>query len=181
VSVWRTLGFRIGFSQFARNDDIQLSVSIPHPFFFNRHRRFSSQGTLEQRERSVDVHARWMAHQSDRVAFSVFGGPTVYRAKLDVVGLQTSEEEYPFETSPVTGLVLFERTPVSIGYGLGADLAVFFSRHVGVGWLARYNRASATITLPDDGFFATALEQTGVTTDVRFGGAIVSGGLRFRF
>ena len=181
VAMWRTLGLRLGFSQFKRNDDMLGSVSIPHPFFFNRHRTFSQSSTLEQRERSVDVHAQWMAHQSDRVAFSVFGGPTVYRTKLDVAGIQTSEEEYPFEASPVTGFVLFERTPVSVGYGVGADLAVFFSRHVGVGWVGRYSHASATITLPDEGFFATVLEQTGVTTDVRFGGASVSGGLRFRF
>lgn len=70
---------------------------------------------------------------------------------------------------------------IAVGYGVGADLSVFFSRHVGVGWLVRYNRASSTIELPDDGFFATVLEQTGVTTDVKFGGANVAGGLRFRF
>ena len=129
----------------------------------------------------MDVHALWMVRRDDRVTFSVFGGPTVYRSKLDVATLQTSEEEYPFEASPVTGIVLFQRTPVSVGYGVGADLAVFFNRHVGVGWIGRYSRASATITLPDDGFFATVLEQTGVTTDVTFGGVSVSGGLRFRF
>jgi hypothetical protein len=181
VAVWRTLGLRFGFSQFTRNDDMQLSVSIPHPFFFDRHRRFSAVGSLKQRERSVDVHAQWTAHQSDRVAFSVFGGPTLYRTNMDIATLQTSEEEYPFDASPVTGIILFQRTPVSLGYGVGADLAVFFSRHVGVGWLGRYSRASATIALPDDGFFATALERTGVTTDATFGGAVVSGGLRFRF
>lgn len=181
VPIWRNLGLRFGFSQFTRNDDLNLSLSIPHPFFFDRHRRFSQPTELVQRERSVDAHALWMAHRGDRVMLSLFGGPTVYRVRVDAVGVQTREEEYPFETSPVTGLLSFQRRPISVGYGIGADLAVFFSRHVGIGWLARYNRASATVTLPDEGFFATVLEQTGVTTDVTFGGAIVSGGLRLRF
>ena len=181
VPVWRNLGLRFGFSQFTRNDDLRLSVSIPHPFFFDRHRRFSQPTELVQRERSVDVHALWMAHRRDRVALSVFGGPTVYRVRFDGVGVQTREEEYPFESSPVTGILLFKRRPMSVGYGVGADLSVFFSRHVGVGWLVRYNRASSTLELPDDGFFATVLEQTGVTTGVKFGGANIAGGLRFRF
>ena len=181
VSVWRNLGIRFGFSQFTRTDDMQLSVSIPHPFFFDRHRRFSQPSTLVQRERSVDVHARWMAHQSERVTLSVFGGPTVYRARIDAAGVQTREEEYSFEDSPVIGIVAFQRRPTTVGYGVGADLAVFFSRHVGVGWLVRYNRASSTIATADDGFFATVLEQRGIMTDIRFGGANVAGGLRFRF
>ena len=134
-----------------------------------------------QRERSLDLHARWMAHRGERVAFSLFGGPTVYRARIDAAGVQHTGEEYPFESSPVTGIVAFQRNPISVGYGVGADLAVFFSRHVGVGWLVRYNRASSTVKTADDGFFATVLERTGITTDVRFGGANVAGGLRFRF
>ena len=138
VSVWRNLGLRFGFSQFTRNDDIQLSVSIPHPFFFNRHRRFSQPTETADRERSVDAHALWMVHRGDRVAFSVFGGPTVFHCKCDAVGVQSREEEYPFEASPVTGVVSFRRTPVGVGYGVGADLAVFVGHRVGFGWLVRY-------------------------------------------
>ena len=179
--LWRNLGLRFGFTHFTRDDRMQLSVSIPHPFFFDRHRTFSQPSDLVQRERSVDVYALWMVHRGDRVALSVFGGPTVFRTKVHAVGVQHSGEEYPFEDSPVTGTLTFDRTPFALGYGLGADLAVFFSRHVGVGWLGRYSRASATIVLPDDGFFATVLERTGVTTRVTFGGASVTGGLRFRF
>ncbi len=181
VAVWRNLGVRFGFTHFTRDDAMQLSVSIPHPFFFDRHRTFSQPSDLVQRERSVDVHALWMVHRGDRVAFSVFGGPSVFRTKIHGVGIQHSGEEYPFEDSPVTGILTFDRTPLALGYGVGADLAVFFNRHVGVGWIGRYSRASTTIVLPDDGFFATVLEQTGVTTDVTFGGVSVSGGLRFRF
>ena len=181
VAVWRNLGLRFGLTQFTRNDDLQLSLSIPHPFFFNRHRTFSQPSDLSQRERSVGVHALWMVHQSDRVVFSVFGGPTVFRGKLHAVGVQHRGEEYPFEDSPVTGTVAFDRDRFALGYGVGADLAVFFSRHVGVGWLGRYSHASTTIALPDDGFFATVLQQTGLRTSLTFGGAAVSGGLRFRF
>jgi hypothetical protein len=31
VSVWRNLGLRFGFKHFTRDDNMQLSVSIPHP------------------------------------------------------------------------------------------------------------------------------------------------------
>ena len=179
VSVWRNLGLRFGFSQFTRHDDLQLTASIPHPFFFNRHRTFSEVEELVQRERSVDVHVRWMVHRGDRVVFNVFGGPTVYRVRVNGTGVE-HEEEYPFENSPLTEIVSFQRRPIAVGYGVGADLAVFFSRHVGVGWLVRYNRASATIGLPDNDFFARVLGHP-VTTEDRFGGASVSGGLRFRF
>jgi hypothetical protein len=122
-----------------------------------------------------------MVHDGDRIAFSVFGGPSVFRGRIHGAGVQYGGEEYPFEDSPVNGILEFDRDRFAPGYGVGADMAVFFSRHVGIGWLVSHSRASTTITLPDNGFFATVLGRTGVTTDVTFGGTNVAGGLRFRF
>ena len=180
VPVWRNLGLRFGFSQFTRNDDLQLKASIPHPLFFDRHRTISQPTVVVQRERSVDLHASWMVLRGDRVAFSVFGGPTVHHTLLEIDGVQTIEVEYPFAAPPVNGIVRFERRPIDLGYGVGADLAVFFSRHVGVGWLVRYARASSNVKLPEQGFFPTLLDRP-VTNHIKVGGAIVAGGLRFRF
>ena len=156
VRLWRNFGIRLGISQFIRNDNVDLSVDMPHPFFFNRHRTFSQSSTLRQRERTVDLHALWLTRIGDRVNLQVFGGPTLYRVSIDVAGVQAREEQYPFEASPVIGVATFQRRPSPWGYTVGTDMSVFVSRHVGVGWMVQFSRASATIQTSPDGLLHDA-------------------------
>ncbi|MDA1093343.1 MAG: hypothetical protein O3A25_08760 [Acidobacteria bacterium] len=54
--------------------------------------------------------------------------------------------------------------------GVSADLALFFSRYLGIGGLARRSRASLTLTAEDGG-----------QLPIDVGGVHLAGGLRVRF
>ena len=181
VRLWRTLGVRAGFVQFTREDDARVSLSIPHPFFFDRPRRFEQDTTVELRERSVDLHGYWSWALGHRVELQVFGGPTIYDVTIEVAGVTVGDEVFPFEESPVTGTAVVERQATQLGWAAGVDLSVFLTRHVGLGWLTRFSRASADIVVsPSGAFFAEVLEAP-LSDRVELGGALVSAGVRFRF
>jgi|TARA_B100000315_G_scaffold34549_3_gene29230 hypothetical protein len=180
VRLWRQAGLRVGFQRFTRSDDLALGASIPHPFFFDAPRIFSDSSTMTRHERSLDLHGYWSVPVGDRFNVRIFGGPTVYFAALDLPGVDTAPEEYPYEEVPITGIVKVERNPTALGWGAGADLSFFFSRHVGVGWTARFSDATAEISLPDEGFLAETVGVP-VVSEVGLGGAQIAAGIRVRF
>ncbi len=178
VRVWRQAGLRVGFQHFTRYDDLELNASIPHPFFFDAPRTFSDTSTMTQHERSLDLHGYWSLRFGDRLNVQIFGGPTVYFTALDLAGVGTAPEEYPYEEVPITGIVTFERNPTALGWGVGTDMSFFFWRHVGVGWTARYSDASAEVSLPGQGGLAVGGP---VVSEVGLGGAQIAAGIRVRF
>ena len=181
VRLWRTLGVRAGFLQFTREDDAHVSLSIPHPFFFDRPRRFEQDTTVELRERSVDLHGYWSWALGHRVELQVFGGPTFYDVTIEVAGITVGDEVFPFEESPVTRTAVVERQATQWGWAAGVDLSVFLTRHIGLGWLTRFSRASADIVVSPSGAFFDEVLEAPLSDRVEFGGALVSAGVRFRF
>ena len=88
---------------------------------------------------------------------------------------------FPFEESPVTGTAVVERQATQLGWAAGVDLSVFLTRHVGLGWLTRFSRASADIVVSPSGAFFDEVLEAPLSDRVEFGGALVSAGVRFRF
>ena len=184
VRVWRNAGVRLGFFRFARNHDSELSVSIPHPFFFDDHRVVSTRSLKNtQLERSLDVHGYWSLPFGDRLNVQLFGGPSLYFRDLEVAGVQIGAEVYPYDASPGTRVVKFERHPTVLGWTGGADVSFFFSRHLGFGSTARFSLASTEIELPVVGIVTEILERSerSVSSRFNFGGGQISAGFRVRF
>ena len=92
----------------------------------------------------------------------------------ELIGFTTTEvlfaQTYPYDTATFTSATNTEQSESKVGFHAGADVAVYFSDTIGVGWLARFSRATVDFTSPDGG-----------TVSVDAGGFQTGGGLRIRF
>jgi hypothetical protein len=169
--VTRRFAVGVGVSRYNKATPIAVSESIPHPFFFNRARSLTDTVSANREELAVHVQARLvLPSPSGRVQAAVFGGPSFFTVKQDILTRAGYSEAYPYDSiSPAPG----QSTNVSkskTGFNAGADVAYFFTRQVGVGGVAQY--AGTTIELVSAG---------GGTIDAKVGGFQVGGGLRLRF
>ena len=171
VRVWRNLAVGVAVSSFRKDNDTTVTARVPHPFFFDRDRHVSgSQGDLGREETAVHVQAAWVAAVNEALEVTIFGGPTFFNVKQDLVTDVLFTQEYPFDTAAYAGTTVGRQSESTVGFNVGADVAYYFSGRIGVGWLARYSRA--TIDLPS---------QDGGTVAVDTGGFHTGGGLRLRF
>ena len=171
VFVWQRLAVAGGFSRFSHADDVAIAASLPHPFFFNRDRQLSGLGTDFTREEiAIDIQAVWVVPASDTIDIAVFGGPTFFTVKQDLVTGLTIEDRFPFDAPSLQAVQKGEQSESAVGFNVGADVAVYFTSHVGVGGLVRFSRAAVDF-----------LSEAGSTLSVDAGGISVGGGLRLRF
>ncbi len=171
ATVWRRLAIGADISRYSRSTPASLAASIPHPFFFNRPRSVSGAvDGLKRQEVAVHVQARGIVPVSPRVQVSVFGGPSFFRVKQAVVTDFTYASTYPYDTAAFDGADTTTANESALGFNAGVDVALFFSRQVGVGGSMQFS--SASVDLPAAG---------GATQRVDVGGASVGFGLRIRF
>ena len=171
VRLWRNLAVGVAVSAFGKDDDAGVTARVPHPFFFDRDRQISgSQAGMRREETAVHVQAIWIVPVNGALEVSVFGGPTFFDITQDLVTGVLFTQAYPFDTATFTGTTTGRQSASKVGFNVGADVSVYFFGHIGVGWLARFSRA--TIDLPS---------QDGGTVAVETGGFQTGGGLRLRF
>lgn len=171
VQLARNFGLGIGLSHFAADETARVSAQVPHPFFFDRDRRVSgASAPLERSERAVHIEARVIVPATESVTVTVFGGPTAFNVGQQLVTDVRFAHEYPYDRARFSGADLGREFAATLGYNLGADIAYYFSTHVGIGWFARFSRATVELPAGSDG-----------TLDVRAGGLHTAGGLRLRF
>jgi len=171
VRVWRSLAIGGGVSLFHHDAIASVSARFPHPFFFNQHRNVS--GTAEgltRSETAVHIQVMWVAPVNNRLDITVFGGPTFFTVKQDLVTTVEFAEEFPFDTAEFTGVSTVTATDSTVGFNIGVDVGFYFSEHVGVGGLVRFHSASIDFSSPGSDV---------VSADV--GGLQTTGGLRVRF
>jgi opacity protein-like surface antigen len=80
------------------------------------------------------------------------------------------DEQYPFDTLNIVGVVTEKRTGTRFGYHVGADISHFFTASTAIGGGVRYSRA--TLKLDHD---------AASTISGAAGGVEVAAGLRFKF
>ncbi len=169
--VWQDLAVGVGVSLFSKGDAAGVTARIPHPFFFDRDRQISgSEADLARDETAVHLQVMWMTSVNEALEVAVFGGPSYFDVKQDLVTEVTFSQTYPFDTAEYAGSSSGRQSESTIGFNVGADVAYYFSSNVGVGWLARFSRA--TLDLPSE---------DGGTISVDAGGFQTGAGLRFRF
>ena len=118
----------------------------------------------------MHVQASWTVTVNEAIEVAVFGGPTFFSITQDLVTDVQFTQTYPFDTATYTGATTDRQSESKVGFNVGADVSFFFSGHVGVGWLARFSRATIDVPTQDGG--AVAVESGGFQT---------GGGLRLRF
>jgi hypothetical protein len=171
VRVWQYFGVGAGVTQSSQTGVSTTSTTrSPHPLYFNRHRTVTGASPTDRTETQVNIHAMVVVPAGRRVRVTVFGGPTLFQVKQELVTAVSKTDAYPFNTPTFQSYSKRLESVSSVGLNVGADVAVYFSDHVGVGGVVRYSAGTAD--------FATIDGDT-LTTDV--GGLHVGGGLRLKF
>ncbi len=172
--IWRNLAVGVGVSFFARDDDAAVAAQVPHPFFFDRDRAvIGTASGIRRQETAVHIQGTWFIPASDALTIAVFGGPTFFHVKQDLVTQVGFRQTYPYNTATFDGASTAEQSEstvgFNVGFNVGFDVAYYFSETLGVGWLARFSRA--TVDFPSQG----------TVGGVDVGGFHTGAGLRVRF
>jgi hypothetical protein len=171
VGIWRTVYAGVAVSRFSRRTPTRVTGSIPHPFFFSRNRAIEGEAAgLKREELAVHLQARAVVPAGERLSVTVFGGPSWFSVKQGVVSGVSFTEAYPFDTAQFRAATTSSASKSRIGYHVGADVAFFFTRHLGVG--AGLQVAGAELEVPAEG--------AGPVT-INAGGIQSGAGLRMRF
>jgi hypothetical protein len=171
VRVKGGFGVGVAVSSFSKSSVATISGSIPHPFFFNTPRTLTGSATsLERSETGVHIQAAYVV-SSKHVDVAISGGPTLFNVSQDLVADVAYADVYPYDSVTFTSATISKASATKLGFNVGADVGVKFSKNIGVGGLIRFSRA--TVNVPLTGTAA------GVSADV--GGLQAGGGVRLYF
>jgi len=107
---------------------------------------------LERRERTIDFSLQWTAPVNERITIRMFAGPTLHFVDQDMVSnvafAPTFDPAGLINGVAITGHEQQAVKASTVGFHVGGDVAVFFSRHIGVGVGVRSNHADVDMTDP---------------------------------
>jgi hypothetical protein len=173
------IGVGVQFTGTAHKAAADLSISIPHPLFFNSYATDATvtDGQLEHTEGGVNMSLVALLPSHSGLQVKVFGGPTYFRLKADGISEVHYQQAFGFFTRANEVVITqYDTSPVDTtgwGFHAGADLGYFFNRHFGVGGMARFSHG--VIKVSDVDVLADG------PVDVKVGGLQTGGGLRVRF
>ena len=171
VRVWKNAGIGASFSEYRNTNGALITGQVPHPFLFERLRELSGESVgLKHEERALHISASYLLPMSRSIDLTVFGGPSIFSVTRSFVDAVTFTQSYPFDSVAFSGTNVETAKETQVGFHVGADVAWYFTRNVGVGGIARFTRASVD--------FATA---GGDAMKIDAGGFQLGAGLRFRF
>ena len=170
VRLWRNLGVGAAVTRYALDVTAEFSAQVPHPFHFRRDRSISSTLPLSREETAVHVQVLAVVPASSSFTVTAFGGPTFFSLKQGLGNDVRFTHSYPYDGATYADAVTGVQSASRIGFNVGADVAYYFTSNVGVGWLARYSRATIGLSSANND-----------TLMVEAGGIHMAGGLRLRF
>jgi hypothetical protein len=149
LRVWRNIGAGVAVSHFVRDGTATTDSRLPHPLYFASLRTLAGDVRgVSRTERGIHVQALYRFAFAAPITVTLFGGPSIIRVEQDVVSAIQYNESFPYD-QPTFGAA--ETRPVrgsAVGFNAGADVAWMFARHVGVGGVARFARATVDLDLP---------------------------------
>lgn len=167
--LYKNLGAGFGVTYGMNNKDARVGGSIPHPFYFNQPRTLNGTTSLDRTDLMVHIAAMALLPISPKVQATVFGGPTWFQVKPQVIKEITVTDTYPYDTVSLSNVTRDRKTTSQWGYHAGVDLSCFFSHYVGIQGMVRYSSANASI------------DNNGVRSDLKLGGLHAGVGLRVRY
>ena len=169
--VWHSLGIGFAVGYHKRNHAATIDAQIPHPYFYDTLRSATfTTAPLESREAAFNFPAILMPPAFGPVKVMLFAGPSIFRLTQTQVRSILVTEVAPYDTVTIHDVTTEDIKGTFWGYHAGADVAVFFTRSVGIGVGVRYSHAKIN-----------QFEQDAATTTGTAGGVSVVGGVRFRF
>lgn len=172
--LWRRLGIGVSASRFQTTGNADVSLDAPHPFFFDQPRRFSEAPELERQTVAVHLAAAYLVPTNGRVQVIISGGPTIFSLTQDLVSDVAFDEQFPFDELVNPRAIISRESETAVGFNAGIDVGVRLGSRWGVGFLARYARATVELSTSGD----TAGDRV-ISTDI--GGFHIGGGLRLFF
>jgi hypothetical protein len=173
VRIVGNLGVGVAYSQLSTKGEAALSASVPHPLVYDRPRTATGTATgFTHKEQQIHVFAMWMIPATEKFDVGVYGGPTFFQLKQDLVGLGTppfTEVGSPY-TSVTMNATQSQVSASKVGFNVGADLTFKLNKTFGVGGFARYSTAKIPVT-----------PTGGSEVQITVGGMQVGAGLRIRF
>jgi hypothetical protein len=167
----RGLWVGAAFSWFGQHIGADVRATIPHPFFFDRHRTIEgATPDVDREEKALHVHGMWAVPLTSQLHVKVFGGPTFLSIRQQLVSNVLYSETFPFDTATFSGAPTVMRTGSAVGVNAGADVTYAVTPTVGVGGVVRFSRGDVELESPLNG-----------TIKVRAGGLHVGGGFRLLF
>ena len=131
----------ITFVHTASDSSVTIQGQIPDPAVFNQPRSVTSSASgAKHSENVVHLDAIWMIPLIDKVDIGVFAGPSIFSMSQDTISTLTVTEPAPTVSAPLTRV-----KKTRVGLNLGADVQYMFTKRWGVGGVARYSWASATV------------------------------------
>ena len=171
VRVGSYFGVGIGVSRSNLEETASVSAQLPHPFFLHRDRAISGDSPpLGRGETAVHLQGLVMVPATSSFTVTAFGGPSLFNVEQQLVTDVNFTHAYPYDTASFSSAVVGRESNSAVGFNVGADVAYYFSRNVGIGWLTRYSRAA--VELPS---------ASGEVVEIDAGGLHTAVGLRLRF
>jgi hypothetical protein len=177
VMITPQVGVGVSFSGTAHEETADLSIRIPHPFFFDAFA--SDTAPTEERllraEGGVHLQLMVVAYDRNNVRVRFFAGPSRLRVTQEAVENILYNQVYGvFTRANAVDIVEYEASEIEgTGWGMhaGGDVSWFFTRVVGIGGFARVSRATVELDDPlDEAAFR-----------IKAGGVQAGAGLRLRF
>jgi hypothetical protein len=185
--VWFTPNFGVGVavSRFTDDSPANVTLTIPHFFFFNSDITKSiDTAALKRTETGIHVNALVALPTSGRVAVTLSGGVSHvsitqemvadYEIVETIVGFPDFSDDFDFIAD---SFQIDEEKASGIGYNVAADVTVFLSRLFGIGGTIRYTQANVDIPDKLEEFYNGA----NVSRTLKVGGLTVAGSIRVRF
>jgi len=163
----------VGATVFAMSASLSgtLDAQVPHPFYFGQPRDVSGEiDQLSGTSKGVHVEAAFAVSSSDRREILLFGGPSYFRVKQDLVTDFTYSDAYPYDTAEFESTVTAQATDEGFGFNVGAEATWRLARSVRAGAMLRYSLANLTLPVAP-----------GNEADMRAGGLQVGGSVQLLF
>jgi hypothetical protein len=165
VRVWKGLAAGVAFTSYTDSRDIEVEASLPHPLTFDSPRPITGTAAGDHEEIAAHLQIAYIVPVGKKMSVVAFGGPSFFTVKQSVVTAVQFRDEYPYDEATFTGATVATEDEKKTGFNVGADVAYWFTRQVGLGGIVRFSSTTATFSLGD----------------VDAGGALVGGGVRLRF
>jgi opacity protein-like surface antigen len=166
------LGVGMAYDFVSNSGDGTVSGSLPHPQFFDQPRTFTaSADDLGHSENAFHFQAVWFVPFTDKVDFTISGGPSIFSVKQELIrGVTFSEIPPNFTSVTIDSVEVVELRDSAWGFNIGADMTYALTPSIGVGALVRYSRGTVEFNVSDT-----------QTADVTAGGFQIGGGVRYKF
>lgn len=141
--VWRSVGAAVGFSRYADSSSTTANASIPDPLFHDTlHASSLDVSDLDHSEKAVHLSVVYVLPLKEKIALSIFAGPSFYSLSKDVPANATINDG----DVTIAGIGTNSLSESGTGGHFGVDLRYMVTDRIGGGLLVRY--AGASIDAP---------------------------------